>query len=291
VDRTRFPLSDRTRPLPDWRSAIVSSARSPLRVLLPLLFLLVAVVPWNTLSGCGGSSGRGGTPTPTPSPTPTPLPPGQTRAVFTVQWSARGRALVPPGSTLSLRMTLGGARPDGSDLNVSLNRSFVPISYTDTITSTDAVRVGTWQAVVTCYSDRERTGVVVGTGRATVTIAEDGTGIGDIAIPGIVSSVTIATGQSVRVGTLTELTITCRDSSGALVPVSPGTALIAVLEGSDNLWIVNGQGKWSAARCGGRPGNGGRGPEHPDYRSGHAVISEWRNRPREKGSRKQLTIP
>jgi hypothetical protein len=142
---------------------------------------------------------------------------------------------------MSLRLTLVGARPDGSDLNVSAERAVIPMSYTDTITSSDAVRVGTWQAIVTCYSGSERTGVIVGTGQAGVTIAADGSGIGDISITSIVSSVTITPGQSVPVGTLTELAITCRDSSGALVPVSPGTALLTVLDGIDNLWIVNGR--------------------------------------------------
>ena len=73
-----------------------------------------------------------------------------------------------------------------------------------------------------------------------MTIASDGTGIGDIAIEGTIASVAITTGQIVTVGTPAKLAFTCRDASGALVTVTPDSAVFSVVDGFPHLEFANG---------------------------------------------------
>ncbi len=200
----------------------------PLRTFCLAISLLSLFVLPGLLTGCGGSGGGGTTVRSTP-------------VRFAIRWGARSRTLVAPSSALSLRLTLRKARPDGSDLTVTVDRTTDLAAYPQDVTTSDLVNVGAWQAVVICYAQPGGTGSVVGTGQATVTIAADGTGIGDIAINGTIASVTLDSGQGVPVNTLADLAFTCRDSSGALVTVSPGSAFFLVTAGTNRLRITNGR--------------------------------------------------
>lgn len=112
-------------------------------------------------------------------------------------------------------------------------------AYTDIYTSPLPVRAGVPIAVsFTLYADPGGSGAVVGVGGATVTMASDGSGIGTLQVAGVVQTVTVVSGQSVGVGQTTDLIFSARDSGGALVAVTPGSALWQVVRGTDRLSLT-----------------------------------------------------
>lgn len=202
-------------------------------------YLAVAILSATLLVGCGGGSGSGVTPSPSPVVSPTPTP--TTSATFSLHWGARSRATNAPVSALSVRVVLPGARANGSDASITVNRTDSPAEYVETVTLPEPVLVGARQVVVTCNALRDATGPVVAVGQADITIAADGSGIGDIALTNTIRSVTVAANQSVLVGTRADLDVACRDSLGALVPVTPGSIFLSVVEGGERLRIAGGQ--------------------------------------------------
>jgi len=167
------------------------------------------------LSGCGGShSDSGG-----PAIETTPLK-------FTINWQGRSRDLSPPSSALSAVFTLPGGNPDGSDLKVVVDRHADPAAYTESYTSEELAKVGLYDLSVEFHSDTGGKGIVVAEATASVSLSEGGGDIGPVTVGSQkVISVSIPDGQIVPLGGSTRLRYTARDASGALVAVSPGSAV------------------------------------------------------------------
>ncbi|RYG30382.1 hypothetical protein EON81_25025, partial [bacterium] len=137
--------------------------------ILPGLLLLLA--------GCGGSSG-GSTPT-----TPT------TNVTFGLTWGARSRAITGPSSALSARVVLTGALANGGDLVIAVNRRADPAAFTQQVTATQTSKVGTFPMAINFYAETDGGGQIVASAQTTVTIANDGTGIGNVTTENRVASV------------------------------------------------------------------------------------------------------
>src|SRR5579862_6871639 len=135
------------------------------------------------LAGCGG----GGSPQTTP-------------VKLTISWAARRRVVDAPSSALSAIVTLSNANPAGGDFTWTIDRNSAPAAYTSTYTSTSSAKAGSTQVTVRFYAQAGGQGAVVGIAQATVTINADGTGIGDIATIGTITSVVVTVQQSIAVG-------------------------------------------------------------------------------------------
>ncbi|MGC4048081.1 MAG: Ig-like domain-containing protein [Armatimonas sp.] len=230
------------------------------------VFLVSSLCVFALLLGCGGGGGKSsggatptptptpggpGTPTPTPSPTPTPVPTptptpgpspgGQTPVRFNINWGARSRDISSPSSALSMELVLSGARPGGGPLIVHVDRDANPAAHSQEVVSSDVVVPGTWQAHVTCFAQTGATGSVVGKGDATVKIASNGTGIGNIATQGTITRVELAGGQTVAIASSRDLDFACYDRFGVMVVVTPPSAFFNVGAGADKLTFVNGR--------------------------------------------------
>lgn len=200
------------------------------------VFIVLAVC--FSLVGCGG--GGGGNPAP-PNPAP-PNAPLTTPVRLSLSWGARSRAVNAPSSALSVILTLRSARADGSDLSVTLNRAADPAAYTQSLTTSDPVVVGTWRFSARFHAGADGGGAVVGIAEAEVTIAGDGSGIGDIQTIGTIASVLVPPGQSLLAGETKDLAFTALDAANNIIAVSPGSAFFAVTTGADKLNIGSGQG-------------------------------------------------
>jgi hypothetical protein len=196
-------------------------------------FAVAAIAAATWLIGCGGGGGGG-----------TPPPPGDkfTRAVVNIHWPERSRALDAPSSALSVVITIKGSKQDGTDLVWTINR---PSSPSDTtvrhVSPTAEVKVGTWDVTIAFHAQADGAGAVVATGGARVAIAEDGTGLDAIALTGTIATVEVPAGQSVPTGVKKDLIFTAKDSGGAVIAVTPGSAVWKVVTGTDKLRFVNGQ--------------------------------------------------
>jgi hypothetical protein len=204
-----------------------------------VVFLLGMVAGISALVGCGGGGGGGGaTPTPSTTPTPTPTPGGRLVAVsFTVDWPGRSRALTPPVSARSLRLLLSGGT---GTLTVAANRRTTLEAYSETYRSTETIAPGRRTASVEFFADPDAAGAVVATGVAEVTIADDGMGIGTIALTGAIRTVEVTPGQGVAYGQRKDLSFAARSASGALLALSPGSAFATVTAGTERLRLARG---------------------------------------------------
>ena len=87
------------------------------------------------------------------------------------------------------------------------------------------------------YSQQNGYGSIVGTADETVKINNDGTGIGDITISGTVTSVEIASGQTVRAGQAIDVLYTAKDVGGNPLSLSPGAVFFSITNGGDKAQI------------------------------------------------------
>ncbi|MGC4044635.1 MAG: hypothetical protein QM758_12645 [Armatimonas sp.] len=214
--------------------------------------------------GCGGGGGGGGatptpfttptptpnpggtptptpeptpTPTPVPTPTPTPTPVPKVSVSFGVDWPARSRALIPPASARSFRLSV--TEGTGSVV-VTGNRRSEPDGYTETYASAGKVGVGRHIVSIEFFADPNGVGALVATGAADVTITADGSGIGTITLTGTIRSTEVAGGQSVGYGQRKDLGFGARNAAGELLAVSPGSAFATVTAGSERLRLARG---------------------------------------------------
>ncbi|MGV3617268.1 MAG: hypothetical protein ACO1SV_18225 [Fimbriimonas sp.] len=170
------------------------------------------------LAGCGGSGGSSGG-----------SPVTDTTAVrYTLGWGARTKAIQGPSSALSATVRLAGAAPAPGDFVQTVNRRVAPDAYEETYTSTTEANVGVFPMTVQFWSGPNGTGQVVATAYSNVTVAADGSGIGDVTTTATIASVTVTPHQSVPVGQTRPLTYTAKDANGAVVAVSPGSELWTV---------------------------------------------------------------
>lgn len=197
----------------------------------PLGLGFIALITLSILLGCGGGGGGGGGG-------------GQqgTQVRFTIRWAERSRNVAAPSSALSAVVTLKNARADGTDFVFTINRDASnTAAYTRTYTSVDFAMPGTWELGVRFFAQANGAGDVVGTAAANVTLAPDGTGIGDIATTGTVASVKVTENQTVFVGATKSLAYETRSADNALIAVTPGSVFFQVASGGDKLRITETQ--------------------------------------------------
>lgn len=190
---------------------------------------MLAAALWVT--GCGGG---GGGSSPPPGPT-------VTRVVVNVNWPNRSRNIEAPSSALSMVVTIKGAGEGGTDYSWTIDRDVATTATTKRYLSPGTIKPGAYDVTIKLYAQAGGTGAVVGTAGAHVTIAADGTGLDALAVTGVVNTVEVPAGQSVPTGVKTDLMFTAKDSTGAIVAVTPGSATWTITSGGDKLHFVNGQ--------------------------------------------------
>jgi hypothetical protein len=159
---------------------------------------------------------------------------------FTIQWPERSRKLDALSSAQSVVVVLKNAAQDGTDFVWNINRDANLAANQQDYLSPNVAKVGTWDLQVRLYASPNGTGALVGTAGANVTLAADGTGIGDLAVSGTIQTVQVPDGQFVKLAEKKDLTFATRDASGALVAVTPGSAKWEVVSGTDRLRVVTG---------------------------------------------------
>ncbi|MBS1708818.1 MAG: hypothetical protein JSS65_08880 [Armatimonadetes bacterium] len=190
-----------------------------LQCLVLFVLLLVAI-------GCGG--GGGGL--------------TSTAASIDVQWPTRSRGLNHGlSSALSATITVVGASTTGTDITFNIDRDSASVAaHTATYqvpAQVDPTRTTSVQA--TFYAQPGSTGDVVGTASAPVTLSGTDLRLGTITLTGVVQHVTVTSPAQMTSGSAsTQLTFTATDSHGAAVAVTPGSALWAVTNGSQNLTLT-----------------------------------------------------
>lgn len=176
------------------------------------------------LSGCGGSGSSNANPT-------TPIK-------FSVDWAGRTRNLAGPSSALSLKITLTGAAPTVGDFTVTVDRNATLAAHTESYTSTTSSKRGTFQMTAQFFSGAGGTGDVVAHSSTSVTIKGDGTGIGNLTTVSDVGSLAVDANQTVPMPGTTQLTFTAKNTEGATITISPGSAGWAVVDGADILSVT-----------------------------------------------------
>lgn len=181
-------------------------------------------------AGCGGGGGGGGN----------GGGGGESRTPvrLTVQWAGRSRQVRPPGSALSGELTIQGGNPDGSNFTFKFNRDPNRTdSYSDAFTSPNEARTGSFAMTLKFFSETNQGGVLVGQANKNVQVNPGGD-LGNINLNNTVASVQVAPGQSVGIGEQAPLTVVTRDAQGNIVPVTPGSNIISVINGQDKLIVV-----------------------------------------------------
>jgi|GEM_PF-5964096 len=201
-------------------------------------FVLASVVSVGLMAGCGGSGGGSGTTTPK-----------TTTVKFSIAWAARSRDIAAPSSALSAVVTLQGGSSAGGDFTTEVDRAAAPAAYSQTYTSAQTAKTGTYPLAITFYAQAGGTGAIVGTASASVTIAANGTGIGSVSVANKVATAVVTAGQTVSVPQLTFLTFTARDGQGNLIAVTPGSGIWSQADGADNLQLTT-DGKATALKRG-----------------------------------------
>jgi hypothetical protein len=192
------------------------------------LTCLAALLVLFLLPGCGGGGGG--------STTPAPVGPAA-NVNASINWAARSRALDAPSSALSATIILKNANPAGGDFTYTINRDPNPAAYTRSYTSPRQALTGTRELQVRFYSQPDGSGSVVGSIDATITLGADGNGIGSFTTSNTIASVVVDPNQVVGLGQTKDLTFSARDSSNALVAVTPGSATFTVTSGGGFLNI------------------------------------------------------
>jgi uncharacterized protein YjdB len=186
--------------------------------------------------GCGGSKGGGGA-TPSPSSSPTPGE-RQVSPTYTIIWPNRSRALNPPASTRSLRITLTRGSFTRSEL---IDRSEARTgSYAESRTLASAIPTGGYRVTVECFADPAGRGASVAAGAEDVTIQNDGSGIGEVSLTGAVKSAALLPDQRVGFGQTQTLAFEARTASGGLLTLSPGSAFLVVPGTDERLRVEQG---------------------------------------------------
>ena len=142
---------------------------------------------------------------------------------FSIAWPDLTRAIEAPASALSATVTVSNGAAMGGDLVASVDRNAGTAGYTQEYASASPGRTGTFPMTIRFYDQAAGSGSVVGVGQATVTIAANGSGIGNIAIANTITSVTVPAGQTVPFGGEAQLLFTARDANNAIVAVTPGS--------------------------------------------------------------------
>lgn len=145
---------------------------------------------------------------------------------FQIAWAARSaRAVDAPSSALSFELTLfqeHQGTPPSYTVRGQRNRDRLE-AHIQTFKSTMVVPPGQYIANFTFYANEDYTGAAVGYAGAMVDIKSDGTGIGTIATNGMITQMVVPPGQNLGVAERKNLVYEARDSTGAMVAISPGS--------------------------------------------------------------------
>ena len=185
------------------------------------LCCFVIAVAALVLAGCGG--GGGGS---------TPPAPKTTAVSFSIDWAARSRAIEGPASALSATLTLPSGGATVGDFVATVDRDANLAAHTQAYTTTNLAKTGTYAMAIRFYDQPGGLGGVVGVGKASVTIVENGSGIGSVTVDKAVTQVTVDDGGSFVRGEVRQLTFTSKDNEGHIVAVSPGSAHWTVVGGN-----------------------------------------------------------
>lgn len=191
--------------------------------------VLTAVVALASLPGIAGCAGSA----------PPRAVVQTTRAVrFHLAWGERSRHVEAPNSAQSVRVRFIAASTDGRTVTLVADRPAGPQGVLQEIVVDESVRVGSQEVVIQFYSERGATGTIVGVARSFVTIQPDGTGADDIAVTGLVHSVSLPTNPTLVIDEEKELPVTARDRDGKVLALSPGSVFLALRGGGDAIEIL-----------------------------------------------------
>jgi hypothetical protein len=209
---------------------VVSRLRSSLLLLAPCCLFF---------GGCGGDIA------------PPAAPAAQTaQLTFDLNWPTRSRAVVAPGSALSVVVSLESGDPatNGPVTLAPIDRSDETAAYTQTVVAATPVRTGDRFVRLTFTAQKGGQGAVVATATRSVRIAADGTGLGEIALVGKVARVSVTGDTALTVGQSATLAFTALDAAGAALALSPGS--VAFSQATGTALIVTPAGAITAAAVG-----------------------------------------
>ena len=189
------------------------------------------------LCSCGGGGGGGGS----NGSTGTTGPGTVKNASFEITWPARSRtvALVNPlSSALSVAVTVSKADGTGA-VTVDIDRDpSRPVQYTGTYNIPGTISTSVNTLTATFYSAAGEQGIVVGTATGGALVRGSDVWFGSIDVVGKIQLVT-AEPATLSIGSAaTQLTYIAQDSSGDLVPVSPGSETWTVNSGNSYLQLT-----------------------------------------------------
>lgn len=187
------------------------------------LFAVLGFVFLIGIAGCGG----GGTASPT-----------KVSPSISVDWPARTRDVSGLSSALSVSFVLHDPTGKQTDVSFFENRATNLAAHTETYTFPTAVLPGNFQLSGTFYSAASGGGITVGTFGAAVTVQsnggladQSGSPLGTIQTTGVVKSVTVEPGQTVVVGSSSQLLAYASDANGSILALSAGSFTFAVASG------------------------------------------------------------
>lgn len=171
------------------------------------------------LAGCGGGGG------------------GASRKVSaTILWPQRSKVLNAPSSALSVTFVL--AQTGSPSITWTRNRSADTAAHQEVYESDKSFDPGPYTLTATFFSQADGVGSIVGQATTSVTVTETGADVGDVAVGTRVFKVTVDPNQSVAVGAEKEITFKALDNKNALIAVSPGSAVLQVVVGTDSASVV-----------------------------------------------------
>ncbi len=165
---------------------------------------------------------------------------GSTRLLASIAWAERSRSLTGPSSALSAVITAVQARPDGRDMQFTVDRPDGADAQTVEYVSTEAVLTGRHTVQVRFYAGKAGTGDVVGVASDVAEIKPDGSGLAELTTTGLVATVQVPAGQRVPEGGSRALAAAVYSSTGTLIAVAPDAIFWTVTGGADRLRITQG---------------------------------------------------
>ena len=154
-------------------------------------------------------------------------------ATFTVTYPARSRAVSGGASTtissaLSGKFVGSGASTAGGDAVLTFDRDPAQLgAHSETYAIPD-VKTGTYTVSVFLYAGTKQTGALVGTAAVSEDVTCTSLGTNVLNTTAAVASVAV-TPATVTALVPTQLVFSAKDATGAMVPVSPGSAIFSIV--------------------------------------------------------------
>lgn len=154
-----------------------------------------------------------------------------------IRWAARSRALSGPASARFAEITVRSLVLTELTASLTANRDYgTAAEHTKIYELTTDIPVGRVELTVRFYdyldSDNGAVRTLVAVAQQHVELtAPDGL-LPDVAVEGLVASVTLDSGQVFPVGSYSNLALSARDRAGNLLALSPGSVAVEILEGS-----------------------------------------------------------